>query len=57
MSEKNDFYDNLLTKQVKHKLKIDQDIAGVSGATISSYSMANAVKKSLVITEELFKNK
>lgn len=41
-------------KTSQHKLRVDQDIAAVSGATVSSYSMANAVRKSIFISEELF---
>ena len=50
------FTKQFVNKSSKDKLKVNMDINGISGATISSYSMANAVKKSIAITEELFKN-
>ena len=50
------FTKQFVNKSSKDNLKVNMDINGISGATISSYSMANAVKKSIAITEELFKN-
>jgi thiamine biosynthesis lipoprotein len=50
------FIKQFINKSSKDKLQVNNDISAVSGATISSYSMASAVKKSIAITEELFKN-
>ena len=46
-------------KQFKNKsladaIQVDNDIMGISGATISSWSLAAGVKKALVILEDVF---
>ena len=44
-------------KNGKSPVKIDKDITGISGATISSRCAAFAVKKSIALYEEIYLNK
>jgi Na+-translocating ferredoxin:NAD+ oxidoreductase RnfG subunit len=41
-------------KTSKSSLKVGKDITGISGATISSRSATFAVKKAIVLYEELY---
>ena len=43
-------------KTSKSPLQVDKDITGVSGATISSRCATFAVKKAIVLYEELYLN-
>lgn len=48
---KNRFLKQFRKKTLRSPLMVDQDIDGISGATISSWSVATAVKKALYLTQ------
>ena len=52
---KNRFLRQFQKKSSQDSFIVDQDIMGISGATVSSWAMSSGVKKALVLTEELTK--
>jgi Na+-translocating ferredoxin:NAD+ oxidoreductase subunit G len=50
------FLKQFISKKSSDPLHVDQDIMGISGATISSWSLAAGVKKALVILEDVFQH-
>ena len=54
---KNRFLKQFKQKTSKNHIRVDDDIDGITGATISSWAMAAGVKKALIIIEELTKEK
>jgi Na+-translocating ferredoxin:NAD+ oxidoreductase RnfG subunit len=55
--KKRSFLDQYIGKTAQDRLKVGRDIHGISGATISSRCATFAVKKVLVMYEELFLKK
>ncbi len=49
------FLNQFRHKNSKDPLVVDQDITGITGATVSSWALSAGVKKALVLTEELAK--
>jgi Na+-translocating ferredoxin:NAD+ oxidoreductase RnfG subunit len=52
---KNRFLRQFRNKNLSNPIEVDNDITGISGATISSWATAAAVKKALVLAETLSK--
>lgn len=50
------FLRQFIHKKSSDSLYIDQDIMGVSGATVSSWSLVAGVKKALLILEDVFRS-
>jgi len=50
---KNRFVRQFFGKTLRDPIAIDQDIIGITGATVSSWSMAGGIRKALVFTETL----
>ena len=53
---KNRFLKQFKSKTSNDTLAVDDDIDGISGATISSWSLTATVKKAIIITEEFVKH-
>lgn len=51
------FLNQFKNKSSKDSIEVDTDIIHLTGATISSWSVASGVKKAVVLTEELILNK
>ncbi|MFN8672414.1 MAG: FMN-binding protein [Candidatus Sericytochromatia bacterium] len=51
------FLNQFIKKSVSDPIEVDNDIIHITGATISSWSISAGVKKALVLTDELLKNK
>ena len=47
------FLKQFIAKKSHDPVQVDQDIMGITGATVSSWAMASGVKKALIMTEEL----
>jgi len=49
------FLDQFLGKDIKNPIKLNKDIKGIAGATISSRSMSNGVRKMVYVFNEFYK--
>jgi len=47
------FLRQFITKTRHHPIAVDQDITGITGATVSSWAVAAAVRKALILSQHL----